>query len=133
MHKHAIQNKIGVFRVFEKVNTQKGKNSILLSPGLRYTHKKLNFASNKIFLKNVCLSTHFDLRLKRKLGQFLKNISHTISIFGNCMISKFFDKKFFFFYFVQYNFMPKQEKSSSKIRWHHFSKMYEIFMTSIFS
>ena len=62
----------------------------------------------KFFLKNVSLRTKFDLRLKKKtknfwakfsklLEKFLfrhqKNASHTISIYGNCMISIFFKKR----------------------------------------
>ena len=57
--------------------------------------------------KNVCLRTKFDLQLKKKqkffwakfsklLKNFLcrhqKNASHTIPIYGNCMISIFFKK-----------------------------------------
>ena len=63
-----------------------------------------------------------------------KNASKIISIYGNCKLSIFSDKKFFFF--ILYDtpkFMPKQEKISSKIRCHHLSKMYEICMISIFS
>ena len=60
------------------------------------------------FMGNACLRTKFDLRLKKKtkkilwaiskpLRKFLfrqqKNASHTISIYGNCMISIFFKKQ----------------------------------------
>ena len=62
----------------------------------------------KFFSKTVCLRTKFDLRLKKNrkffgpnfqnyLKNFLcrhqKNVSHTISIYGNCMISIFFKKR----------------------------------------
>ena len=44
----------------------------------------------------------------RKTGKETKNISHTISIYRNCIISFFLIKKFFFFilYDTQ-NFMPQ--------------------------
>ena len=56
-------------------------------------------------VENVCLRTKFDLRLKKKTKKFLgqnfkiflcrhqKNASHTIPIYGNCMISIFFKKR----------------------------------------
>ena len=105
---------------------------------------------NFFFQKNTCLSTKINLRLKQNQKKTFKgnleitlkifcrrhqkNASYAFFIYGNCMISIFFDKKFFFFVLYDTpNFMPKQEKSFSKIRRHHFSKMYEICMTSIFS
>ena len=94
--------------VFEKSYEEKTeKNPILVYPGLRYTHKKLNFACKIFFSKNVCLITKIDLRLKKNTtnfwGQFQKylekfcrrhqkNASHTISINGNCMTSVFFSE-----------------------------------------
>ena len=72
-------------------------------------HTKYQILHAKIFFsKNVCLRTKIDLRLKKKkknfgpnfqnyLKNFLcrhqKNASHTISIYGNCMISIFFKKR----------------------------------------
>ena len=66
------------------------------------------FCMQKKISKNVCLRTKFDLRLKKKTKKFLgqifkitssknasrhqKNASHTIPIYGNCMISIFFSK-----------------------------------------
>ena len=68
-------------------------------------HTKYSILHAKnFFSKNVCLRTKFDLRLKKKTKKFLgqtfkitcvaikKNTSHTISIYGNCMISIFFQK-----------------------------------------
>ena len=93
------------------LSREKEKNPILVYPGLRYTHKKLKLHA-KFFSKNVCLSTKIILRLKKTQKNFggnfkntlkifccrhQKNASHTISIYGNCMISIFFVKKFFFF------------------------------------
>ena len=46
-------------------------------PGLRYAHKKINFASKKDLLENVCLRTKINLRVKKKtkknLGQIQNN------------------------------------------------------------
>ena len=76
------------------------KNLILVYPGLRYTHKKLNFAC-KIFFSKKCLfeyENHFAVEKKKFGGNFKKknfccrhqkNASHTISIYENCMISIF--------------------------------------------
>ena len=58
----------------------------------------------KLFLEIVCLSSKFDLRLKKKVwGNFsitrkklvlaIKKASHTIFIYGNCMRAIFFQKK----------------------------------------
>ena len=62
----------------------------------------------KLFLENVCLSAKFDLRVKKKqeiflmqfqnklekiLGHHQKNASHSISIYGNCMMNIFFKKQ----------------------------------------
>ena len=70
--------------------------------------QNFKFCMQKFFSKNVCLRTKFDLRLKKKhkifwakftklLKNFLcrhqKNASHTISIYGICMISIFFKKR----------------------------------------
>ena len=67
----------------------------------------------KPFLENVCLRTKVSLRLKKKnkkvfgaisslLGKFFvspsKNASHTISIYGNCMISIFSKKPSVFYH-----------------------------------
>ena len=77
---------------------------ILLYPGLRYAHKILNFAC-KIFFEK-CLFAYenrfavekknkknFGLNFQNNLKNFLcrhqKKVSHTISIYGNCMISIF--------------------------------------------
>ena len=49
------------------------KNSILVFPGLRYTHKKLNFAC-KIFFSKKCLFEYI-LRLKKNTTKFLGAIS----------------------------------------------------------
>ena len=79
--------------------------------------KKLNFACKKVFFfeNKICLSIEFDLPLKKKtqnktvkhtiatrtisklLGKIFccrrqKNASHALFIYGNCMISTFFDK-----------------------------------------
>ena len=80
---------------------------ILSYPGLRYAQKILNFASKKNFEK--CLFAYeirFAVEKKTKifLGQIFKllekffvspskNASHTIPIYGNCMISIFFKKR----------------------------------------
>ena len=129
------------------------------------TYKKIGvlsvfyFSCKIFFLKNVCLSTKFNLLSKKKLfgsffrkknvwvnfkisfwvnfkflGRHQKNASHTISLYENCMISTFLKKSFLFFiWYDTSNFMPKQEKISSEIRLHHFSKMYESCLISIFS
>ena len=47
------------------MNRKGKKNPILVYPGLRYTHKKLNFACNIFFSKKVCLNTKINLRLKK--------------------------------------------------------------------
>ena len=85
------------------------KNPILVYPGLRYTHKKLNFACKTLFFKN-CLfeyenqfaiektQKNFGGNFKNNLSSKIfcrrhqKNASHTISIYGNCMTSVCFQK-----------------------------------------
>ena len=69
--------KRGVLSIFEKCYQEKWKKKpILVYPGLRYTHKKSNFACTICFPKNVCLSTKIILRLKKNTknfwGQFQK-------------------------------------------------------------
>ena len=76
IQKHVIQKKRGVLSVFEKSYEEKRKkNPILVYPGLRYTHKKLNFACKIFFSKNVCLNTKINLRLEKKHEKFLGAIS----------------------------------------------------------
>ena len=91
---------------------RKGKNSILVYPGLRYTHKKLNFACKIIFFEKCLFVYENQFAVAKKLqkkfwGQIQKhfrhqkNASHTFSIYGNCMIS-IFRQKVFVFYSVRY-------------------------------
>ena len=87
-------------RFRKKLQSEKEKNSLFLFLGLRYTHEKKLHAKH-FFSKNVCLSTKFTLRLKKKnwgtlhnnLKKLLltpsKNPSHEISLYGNCMTSFF--------------------------------------------
>ena len=56
------------------------KNPILVYPGLRYTDKKLKFAC-KVFLKNVCLSTKINLRLKKTQKKIWGNFKNTLKNF----------------------------------------------------
>ena len=63
---------------------RKGKtNPILVNPGLRYTHKKLNFACNIFFSKNVCLSTKINLRLKKNTKKILGAISKILKFLSS--------------------------------------------------
>ena len=77
-------------------------------PGLRYALKKLNFACKNFFWKNVCLSSKFDLLVKKNnkfflmqfqiklekfLGRHQKNASDSVSIYGNCMMNIFYKKQ----------------------------------------
>ena len=67
IQKQAIQKKEEFKAFSKKVMKRKGKkNPILVYPGLRYTHKKLNFACKIFFSKNVCLNTKINLRLEKK-------------------------------------------------------------------
>ena len=65
----------------------------------------------KFFPKVFFLRTKLDLRLKKKTNIILrqvfkifvspsKNASHTISLYGNCMVNIFFKKKFNQFFFA---------------------------------
>ena len=87
----------GVLSVFEKSYEEKRKkNPILVYPGLGYTHKKLNFASNFFFKK--CLFEYenqfaLEKNTKNFCSRHQKKASHTISIYGNCMTSYFFFRK----------------------------------------
>ena len=109
----------------QNFHAKRKNNPKLVYPGIRYAHKKkLNFLCKIFFSK-------FNLRLKKKqkiLVQFkitwgnfkifllpLKNASHTIPIYRNCMISIFLTKKFNV-YLVQYTELLKQENCSSKYR-----------------
>ena len=102
------------------------KTAILVYPGLRHTHQKLNSAGN-FFSKNVYLSTKLKLRLKKTTKNTIANFkvtwknfrcrnkkktSHTISIYGKCIISTFW-QKIFLFNLIRYT--PKQEKISRKL------------------
>ena len=73
-----------------------------------YTQKIKFCMQKKLFVENVCLSTKFDLELKKPKKKFLgnfkitkkvflyrhqRNAGHTISINGNGMISTFSRKK----------------------------------------
>ena len=64
----------------------------------------------KCFLENVCLSTKFDLRLKKKQ----KNFSQVV-IYGNYMTSIFSTKRFFSFQYDTSISIPKQGKGFLKI------------------
>ena len=113
------------FLPFKKKNfSEKEKNPILEYPGVRYTHKKLNFAL-KLFFEKCLFEYKFDSRLKKNTKKYFRaNLKITWKIFLLSPSKKFFS----FIYYDTSNFMPKQEKISSKIR----SKTYEICMTSIF-
>ena len=77
-------------------------------PGLRYADKKLKTPKKK-FLENVCLSTKFNLRLKKNgvnsillqknANRHQKNANHTFFIYGNCMITIFFSRNRNFVFF----------------------------------
>ena len=58
------------------------------------------FAVKKITQKNF--GRNFKNTLKNFCRRHQKNASHTFSIYGNCMISVFFDKKLFLFSLLQY-------------------------------
>ena len=74
------------------------KKTILVYPGLQYAHKELNFGKRLFVYKNrFAVEKKFGANSKL-LGKIFvspskKNASHTISIFGNCMISIFFKKR----------------------------------------
>ena len=80
---------------------------LLSYPGLSYANKKLNFACKKNFFgkslfackirfavekKKKKLWGNFQNYLKKNFCVAIKNASHTISIYGNCMESIFFKK-----------------------------------------
>ena len=67
-------------RFWKKLWREKEKNPILVYPGLRYTHKKLNFACKFFFSKNVCLNTKINLRLKKKQKMFGGNFKNTFVV-----------------------------------------------------
>ena len=115
-------------------------------PGLRYTHKKNNFCMEKksFFLEKCSLSTKLDLRLKTILKKFgvisncylvikKKLASHTISIYGNCMILFFFSKiKIRFFHHRTVLLETNSRRFYFISFFNRFSKMYENCMASIF-
>ena len=83
-------------RFWKKLWREKEKNPILVYPGLRYTHKKLNFAC-KIFFKKCLFEYENQFAVEKKHKKFLgaiskkmlviqkkskKNASHTISIYS---------------------------------------------------
>ena len=80
------------------------KKPILVYPGLRYTHKKLNFACKTFFFQKCLFEYENQFAVEKKHKNFegnfknfcrrhQKNASHTISIYGNCMTSVFFRKQ----------------------------------------
>ena len=104
--------KRGVLSSFEKCyqEKRKKKSHISTSRTTSYT-QKIKFCMQNFFSKKVCLSTKIILRLKRTQKKFWdnfkntlkkiccrhqKNARHTISIYGNCMISIFLTKNFYF-------------------------------------
>ena len=60
----------------KKLSRDAEKTPIFVHRGLRYANKKFKFAS-KYFLENVCLSTKFDLRLKKKRKNYWGNFNFT--------------------------------------------------------
>ena len=113
IYKHAIENKLE----FEKNYPEKRKKILILCIQDYTLCSKKNLHA-KFFLKSVCLSKKFDLQLKKNWGNFnftfknfccrhQKNASHTLFIYGNCMITVFSQKnkhRFFItrlFYLVQ--------------------------------
>ena len=77
----------------KKKNKWKEKKPLLSYPGLRYAHKKLNFACKKFFSENVCLHRKLDLRMKKILGRIFKiTWKNVCVVFGNCMVSIFSKK-----------------------------------------
>ena len=99
--------KKGIFSIYEKkIKKQIGKKNNLSVSRTTLCTQKIKFW--KKILENVYLSTKIDLQLKKKqkklrqIQNFLENFlcrhqnktaSHTISIYGNCMISIFFKKR----------------------------------------
>ena len=92
---------------------EKEKNPIFVYRGLRYTHKKINFACKTIFFqktfvwvrKSICgwkNTKSFWGRFKKVLKYFCrrhqKSASLTFSTYGSCIISIFLTKKFSFLF-----------------------------------
>ena len=70
--------KRGIFGVFEKILKLKGKKNTTLSyPGIRYAHKKLNFACKKSFFGKCLLAYKIRFALEKKN----KKMSGAISTF----------------------------------------------------
>ena len=81
---------------------EKEKNSTLVYPGLHYAHENLDFACiffGKFLFEHkirfaVEKTKNFSGQFQRTiLCRYQKNASHTVSIYGNCMISIFFKKQ----------------------------------------
>ena len=98
---------------------------------VRYAHKKLNFAS--LFARNVCLSTKFNLRLKKpkKRNRAISKVYY--KDFGNCLMSIFFIKqKHRFFHHQTVLLESNSRRIEFKYFFNQFSKLYENCMPRIF-
>ena len=83
--------KMGFFSVFEKKWKWKEKKQMLSYPWLRYAHKKLNFACKKIFFWKMFVCVQNSICSWKKIwSRHQKNASHTISLYGNFMVSIFY-------------------------------------------
>ena len=108
VHQHLIQKKKEFSAFLKKKLSEKKVKANFIASRTTLCTQNIKFCMQKFFSKNVCLRTKIDLRLKKFLGQFLgqfsellekifvspsKKASHTISIYGNSMISIFFKKR----------------------------------------
>ena len=76
IQKYAIQKTRSLEHFWKKLSREKEKNIILVYPGLRYTHKKLNFDC-KIFFFKKCLFEYENHFAVKKHNNFLRAISKT--------------------------------------------------------
>ena len=109
VHQHPIQKKKEFSAFLKKKLSEKKVKANFIASRTTLCTQNIKFCMQIFFSKNVCLRTTIDLRLKKKnekifgpnfqnyLKNFLcrhqKNASHTISIYGNCMMSIFFKKR----------------------------------------
>ena len=97
----------------KKVFGRKWKNSMLVYPGLRYTHKKNKNFSCKIFFEKCSFARKIRFPVNKSKNKDFRAISSSKK--ASHAIWKLYDKHFFdktFSFFIWYdtpNFMPKQD------------------------